>query len=119
MERRVRPFDIYERTFEFAIRVLEVTAALPAVPEAQIARTQLARCGSSVGANTDESGGALTPKERRKYLVIARREARESRFWLRIVHRLWGHSIDVAPDIQEATELRNILSALIRKLEAA
>lgn len=116
---RERPFDIYERTFEFSIRVLEITPKLPMEPEAQIARTQLARSGPSVGANTDESGGARSKKERCKFLVIARREARESRFWLRVINRRWPQSVNVTADIQEATEIRNILSAMIQNLEAA
>lgn len=116
---RARPFDICERTFEFALRVLEITATLPQEPEAQIARTQLARSGSSVGANTEESGGAISRLERRKYLAIARREARESRFWLRIINRLWPRCVDVRADIAEAAEIRNILSAMIQKLEKA
>ena len=57
-----KPFDIRERTFEFALRSMEISAALPPEPEAQIARSQLARAGSSVGANTEEADGALRPK---------------------------------------------------------
>ncbi len=114
-----KPFDICERTFEFAVRVLDITSALPHEREAEIARDQLARAGSSVGANTEEAMGALTPREKRRYLGIARRESRETRYWLRIVDRRWKRHIQVSPDIAEITEIRNILSALIRKTDAA
>ncbi len=116
---RGKPFDILERTFEFAVRVMEITARLPQEPEANIAREQLASAGSSVGANTEEADGAISRKERRKHLGIARREARGSRYWLRIIDRRWSRAVSVAADIQEVTEIRNILSAMIAKLDAA
>jgi len=114
-----KPFDICERTFEFALRVLDITSSLPHGKEAEIARDQLARAGSSVGANTEEAMGAISKKEKKKHLGIARRESRESRYWLRIINAHWKHQVPVESDIAEITEIRNILSAMIRKLEAA
>ena len=114
-----KPFDIQERTFEFAVRVLEVTSRLPQGPEGDIVRSQLAGAGTSVGANTEEANGAISRKERRKYLGIARREARESRYWLRIIRRRWQRILNVEGDVKEATEIKYILSAMIAKLDAA
>ncbi|MEK7469529.1 MAG: four helix bundle protein [Planctomycetota bacterium] len=111
-----KPFDICERTFQFANRVLDITSALAPGKEPGVARDQLARAGSSVGSNTEEAMGAISKIEKRKYLGIARRESRESRYWLRIINHRW---CPVEADITEATEIRNILSAMIRKLDAA
>lgn len=53
----------------------------------------------------------------RRAFVIARKEAREARYWLRLIDRMLGKKIPVRPDINEASELVYILSAIISKLE--
>ena len=114
-----KPFDICERTFQFALRALDITAALPHQKEAQVVRDQLSRAGTSVGSNTEEAEGAITKKERRKFLGIARREALESRYFLRITHHRWSNFVRVESDIREISEIRNILSAMIRRIDEA
>lgn len=110
-----RPYDIRQRTFLFALRVLEITAALPEQKEAQIVREQLAKSGTSVGANVEEADGAESKADTKKSYVIARKESREARYWLRIVDRRWP-AVGVQSDIAEATEIRSILSAIVRGL---
>ena len=111
-----KPYDIRERTFEFGLAVIDVTPKLPDTPEAGVVRTQLARAGMSVGANVEEADGAMTNPDRRRIFGIARREAREARFWLRAIDRKWSDRIDAKPLVQESTELIYILSAIIDKL---
>ena len=49
---------------------------------------------------------------------IARKEAKETRLWLRLVHTGGNGAIDAecAALVQEATELMNILGAILRNL---
>ncbi|MBI2931095.1 MAG: four helix bundle protein [Planctomycetes bacterium] len=91
-----------------------MTASLPQSVEAQMVRSQLARSAASIGSNVEEAAGAITQPDRRRTLVVARKEARETRFWLRLLERRWG--LDVGALMGEATELLNILSAIISKL---
>jgi four helix bundle protein len=112
-----KPFDLRERTFEFSIRILEVAALIPPQGYGAIVRQQIARSGTSVGANVEEADGGLTRAEKRKSFVVARKEVRETRYWLRIVDRIWAGRIAVAQDVSEATELLYILSAIISKLQ--
>jgi len=69
-----KPFDLCERTFLFARDIVSFCLVLSQRPGAhrQIAG-QLLRAGTSVGANQEEAKGAYS------------REARESRFWLRLI----------------------------------
>lgn len=110
-----KPYDIRERTFELAVRVLEIASALPSSPEANVVRYQLARAGGSVGANVEEADGAVSKPDKRKSLVIARKESRELHFWLRIVKRRWP-AMGVEADLQETMEILRILSAIILRL---
>jgi four helix bundle protein len=89
---------------------------LPENREAAILRKQLVRAGPSIGSNVQEAEGAETKPEKRRILIIARREAREARYWLRIAHPLWSPGVNVEADIQEASELINILSSIMTKL---
>ena len=112
-----KPYDLRERTFEFALRMLAVAGALPRGGQGTLIADQLSRCGSSVGANVEEADGAVSRADKRRTFIIARKEVREVRYWLRLIVRLWGPKISVREDINEATQLLYILSSIIDKLE--
>jgi four helix bundle protein len=112
----LKPYDIKERTLEFSVRILQVAAALPESPEAGILKRQLVAAGTSIGANVEEADGAVSRADKRKSFVIARKEARETRYWLTLVDRVWGKTVDVTADVKEATELLYILSSIVDKL---
>ncbi len=86
---------------------------------ADIAARQLVEAATSVGANVEEATGADTAKDRVSKWAIARKEAREARYWIRVicaasVDSAAGRALD-----QESTELVNILSTLINKGKAS
>ena len=111
-----RPYDIRERTFEFALRILRVSGSVPATLEGNEVRRQLARAAMSIGANVEEADGAVSKADKRKSLVIARKEAREVRYWLRLIERQCPDRPYVSRDIREAQEILSILSAIVAKL---
>jgi four helix bundle protein len=110
-----KPFDLRERTLLLAVRILEVAARLPSAPEAYVVRQQIARAGTSIGANVEEADGAFSRMDKRRSFIIARKEARELRFWLRVIERRWP-GVDISSDLTEATEIILILSAIVAKL---
>jgi four helix bundle protein len=125
-ERRVNPneregesrriFDLGDRTLRFAQRMMDICERLPNTPECQRLRSQLGGAGMSVGANYEEGDGALTKAEKRKSFSVSRKEARESRFFLKVIAGRYLPEDDVAADIREAGELVNIFSSIIDKL---
>ncbi len=46
---------------------------------------QVLRAGTSIGANVEEAEGALTKREFTAKIGIAYKEARETRYWLRLL----------------------------------
>ncbi|MHC5039150.1 MAG: four helix bundle protein, partial [Planctomycetota bacterium] len=80
-----KPFDLGERCVIFAKRILDICEMLPDTPECRRIRGQLGGAGTAVGANYEEGDGALTKKDKRKSFVHSRKEARESRFFLRVI----------------------------------
>jgi four helix bundle protein len=107
------PFDIKKRTFLFAVRIVQLVGRLPrTVAGIEIGR-QLIRAGTSVGSNVEEADGAVSRKDFVNHTRIARKEARESRFWLTLIDAAdLLRDPEVSALIQEADELARILSKI-------
>jgi four helix bundle protein len=78
--RKDAPYDIRERAFQFAVRVVNFVRALPRDATAQALGQQLLRAATSVGANIEEADGASTAKDRTYKRVLSRKECREARY---------------------------------------
>ncbi len=111
-----KPYDLKERTFLFARRVIKIVRGIPLTPEGEEIRSQFADSGTGIGANVEEADAALTRKERRQYFGIARRCCGETRFWLRLLEADFPQVGPVRDDLREVEELIRILSALVSKL---
>jgi four helix bundle protein len=76
---------------------------------------QLIRSAGSVGANYIEANESLGKKDFVMHARIARKEAKESRYWLQLIE--CNDSLQLPRDqlIQESTELLKILSKIIEK----
>ena len=64
VRRKDVPYDIRERAFQFAVRVVNFVRTLPHDMTAQTLGQQLLRAATSVGANIEEADGATTAKDR-------------------------------------------------------
>lgn len=113
------PYDLRERTFLYAVRIVKWMRTLPHDLGTQIAAKQLIESGTSVGANVEEATGADTTKDRVYKWTLARKEARESRYWIRVICATSVATPEGQALEQESTELVNILSALINKGKAS
>ena len=79
--------DISERLIEFAVRVLRVVDSLPKSVVGRHVGLQLARSATSAGANYEEGRGAESLADFIHKVGVAWKEARESLFWLKLIHR--------------------------------
>jgi len=75
---------------------------------------QLLRSGTAIGANVEEAQGAQSRKDFISKMSIARKEALEAHYWLRLVR-----DSRMLPDarmsaiIDEADEICKVLSAIV------
>lgn len=76
---------------------------------------QLVRAAGSVGANYIEANEALSKKDFLMRIKISKKEAKESRFWLQLTIATSNSLHSKEALIQEATELMNILGAILNK----
>jgi four helix bundle protein len=114
-------YDLEERTFRFAKRVRVFVKTLPRCISNFEDTKQVVRSSGSVGVNYIEANEALSPKDRVMRIKISRKEAKETRYWLRLLDTgtASGCEDERTLLVQEALELMNILAAILRKLEAS
>jgi four helix bundle protein len=79
---------------------------------------QLTRASGSVGANYIEGNESLSKKDFVMRIKICRKEAKEARYWLRLVDTAKHPTPERDALVQEATELTSIFGAIVRKAEA-
>jgi len=112
-----KPYDLEERTFQFAKAVRIFVKTLPRTIANVEDGKQLIRASGSVGANYREANESLGKKDFLMRMKISRKEAKESAYWLRLIHET--NNLENADDsqilMQEATELKKILSSILEK----
>jgi four helix bundle protein len=102
------------RLEDFGAAALELAARIPSDPTTRHIPPQLARAATSVGANYAEACGAASRRDFIHKLRVVDQEARESRYWLRLVARRWPDLIGAPALACEAGELVGIVTASIR-----
>jgi len=110
-------YDLEERMFEFAKASRAFVKQLPRTISNIEDVKQFIRASGSIGANYIEANEAIGKKDFMMKIKICRREAKESRYWLRLIDtdgRLEG---DQARLLDEADELMKIFGAIVRKSE--
>ena len=82
-----RPFDLEERTAQFGEAVIDLCKKVPLGPLTNRLVDQLIGASSSIGANYVEADDAVSKKDFRHKISISKREARESKHFLRLIAR--------------------------------
>ena len=108
--------DLRVRSFEFAVGIVGVCRTeLIDDPVARRLAFQLVSAAGSVGANLEESGAGQTKPDFIAKQFIALKEARESRFWLRVIASAYPQrAAKLTPFIEESGELIAMLTASIK-----
>ena len=108
-------YSIRDRSFLFAKRVLEIVDLMPVTKLLDSIRIQLLKSGTSIGANIEEADGTNSKPDFINKLVLARKETKETKFWLKLISNKYIDQEELESDIQEAQELINILSSIINR----
>ena len=114
-----KQYDLEERTFLFAKNVRIFIKKLPKTIANIEDSKQVARSSGSVGANYIEANESFSKKDFILRAKISRKEAKETRFWLRLIDTNNESVLEKEREllIKEASELMNIFGAIIRKSE--
>ena len=101
----------------FGEAVIDFAKKVPISPLTQRLVDQLVGAGTSVGANYCEADDAVSKKDFRHKISICKKEARETKFFIRmIVRAVPDLREDAKPLWQEAKELHLIFAKIYRNL---
>jgi four helix bundle protein len=112
-------YNLEARTFEFAKKVRSFIKKIPKTISNIEDAKQLTRSSGSVGANYIEANESLSKKDFLMRAKISRKEAKESRYWLKLIDTQDKDELEIerATLVQESTELVQIFSSIINKTQ--
>ena len=107
------------KTYRFSVRIVKIHLHLcRSGKDIYCVSRQLLRSGTSIGANVEEAIGGHTEKEFAAKMSIAYKEARETRYWLRLLRDC--NFIDAkisASFLADIEEIIKILGSIIRTIK--
>ena len=115
------PHDIRDRSFEFAVRIVNLCQSLDSTPGApRTIANQLLKSGTSIGANIEEAHGGQSKPDFTAKMYTACKEARETNYWLRLLA-----ATNIVPEkkledlADESNQLVAILTTIVKKSRQA
>lgn len=110
-----RSEEIEERLLEFAVSVIKLTTKNKAsLPFSVI--DQVVRSSSSIGANYSEAQNASSKADFKNKIFIAKKEASETRYWLRLIQKLVNKDANTATLLDESQQILMILQKIVNTL---
>jgi four helix bundle protein len=111
-------FEITERAFNFAVRIVKLCQYLER--KTDVSRTvigQLLDAGTSVGANLEEAEAGQSKRDFVHKNAIALKEARESAYWLKLINASYELEQPIERGIEEladeAMQIANIVAKIM------
>ncbi|WP_426478452.1 four helix bundle protein [Chryseobacterium sp. CBSDS_008] len=101
------------KTFDFALRIIKFYTECKSQNEFILSK-QILRSGTSIGANVEEAIAAQSKKDFISKLSIANKEARETKYWLKLYHSSNLVQIEITPYLKDIEMIINILTKIIK-----
>ncbi|PWW29183.1 MULTISPECIES: four helix bundle protein [unclassified Chryseobacterium] len=101
------------KTFDFALRIIQFYTECKSQNEFILSK-QILRSGTSIGANVEEAIAAQSKKDFISKLSIANKEARETRYWLRLYNSSNLVQIEINSYLTDIEMIINILTKIIK-----
>lgn len=110
-----KKYDLDERTTKFGLAIIDFSIKIPENTITRPMISQLVRSGTSIGANYAEADEASSKKDFVNKISIAKKETKETKYWLTMVAHIAPSLKDEARVLwKEAQELNLIFAAVIR-----
>ncbi|MBO8131537.1 MAG: four helix bundle protein [Candidatus Marinimicrobia bacterium] len=103
---------VVNKSYEFALEVIRVYKFLVENRREFVLSKQLLRSGTSIGANVEEAESAQSKRDFLAKMNIALKEAKETRYWLRLLKD--SGYIDGSEIFERVEELCMILSSIVK-----
>ena len=105
---------ILEKTFDFGLRIIKLHLHLKKQNVDRVLAIQILKSGTSIGANAEEAMGGSSKRDFKQKLRISYREARETKYWLRLLKESDLLETKLAESIiADCDEILRILTAIL------
>jgi len=104
---------VQEKSFEFSLIIIELYKKMIGKNEFVLSK-QLLKSGTSIAANIEEATAGITKKDFIAKMSISSKEARETRYWLRLIGKSSLVEIDVKEELNQVEDLINILTSIVK-----
>ncbi|SCY01071.1 four helix bundle protein [Flavobacterium caeni] len=104
---------IATKTFEFSLTIIALYLKLKSENEYVLSR-QLLRSATSIGANVEEAIAAQSKRDFVNKMSIASKEARETKYWLRLLERSELSKLEMNEYLKDIEHIINIISKIVK-----
>jgi four helix bundle protein len=109
-----KKYDLEERTAQFGEAIIQLAKTFPQDPINSPLISQIVRAATSIGANYMEADGAESKKDFQHKISICKKEAKETKHWLRMMAKANPDRRDECQKLlREARELSLIFSSIL------
>ena len=110
---------IENKSFDFAVRIVNLHKHLSSEKKELVLSKQLLRSGTSIGANVSEAVRGQSKADFYAKMCIALKEANETEYWLKLLHRTEYLSTAQFDSINaDCVQLLGLLMAICKTTEA-
>ncbi len=106
------------KSYDFALRIIKAYKYLSQEKKEFVLSKQLLRSGTSIGANIEESIGGQSKADFFAKINIAYKEARESKYWIRLLrdsdYLIIEQSSDLLKDVEELLKIIGSIQKTVR-----
>lgn len=118
-DKKDKVYDLEERTAKFGEAIIYFAKSIPKGVITNSLIDQLIRAGTSVGSNYCEADCAESKKDFEHKLGISKKEAKESKHWLRMISTAIPELKNEAVKLwKESNELQLIFISIVKKSRA-
>ena len=111
--------SIEQKSYQFAIRIVEMYKHLSSERKEFVLSKQVLRSGTSIGANVSEAQGGSSKRDFINKLNIAFKEAKETKYWLKLLYDTNYLDKEIYdPVYTDCEEILKILFSIIRTSKA-
>lgn len=109
-----------EKSFEFAVRIVNLYKHLANTQKEYVLSKQILRCGTSIGANVAEAQRGQSKADFAAKMNIALKEANETQYWLKLLYRTdYINQVQYESLNADLSELLKILTSICKTAHAS
>lgn len=106
---------IQVKSYDFALKIVKFVQSIQVDQKEYVLSKQLLRSATSIGANVEEAIWGISHADFISKIYIAYKEARETHYWIRLIHDSGYLSDEIfASFLEDNEEILRILWAIIR-----